>query len=433
MKSNNFFAAAIAAILCVSFVSGQTVVNPGGTINPTRNPNLPPGPGDITNISFNKQAFEASLTNALAPNVMGYQYVLIKGGSVVSQDADGWAQAPGDGNVAMTTSTPTNIGSVAKFLSGTAMIHLMENLNGPGAYDAGQTLQQKLDRPFTTIVPDVWIDGNTPGVASVTLRQLLQHRSGFNDNKPANRNVLGFLKDGDGHFPWQLDQRQYSNINFVLNGYLIPLYEKPWMKGFINTSVNDLGYGIAEADEATRDLTGAEMHKSMKARIWDKMTPKILPNCDAANTLADTAAKHYASSTDTDPGEITSQIVNKGHCSGEGGYYMSALDLANYLAHFSSTDLIVTNTGRNAMFNDAMNPNDRLVWGSSTASNYMATNFNMPNVVWSNGIAGGYRAAIIRFPMNYYLVVLTNSPDLSAGDLFNAGRSAFVAATQHNF
>lgn len=417
MKRTNIFTSILALVILASIGSAQI----GG------------GPGRITTISFNKQAFENSLQNAIAPNVMGYQYVLIKDGALVSEDAGGWAQAPGDGNVQMTTSTPTNIGSVSKFLSGTAMIHLMEKLNGVGVYDNGLTLQQKLDRPFTTIVPDVWIDGNTPGVANVTLRQLLQHRSGFNDDKPANRNVLGFLKDADGHFPWQLDQRQYSNINFVLNGYLIPFYEKPWLKGFVNTSVDDLALGIEDADELTRDLAGAEMHKTMKARIWDKMTPKILPNCDAANTLANTAAKHYTSATDTDPGPLSSSIASQGHCGGHGGYYMSARALGNYLAHFSSTNLIVSSTGRNAMFTDAMNPNDRLVWGSSTASNWMGTNFNMPNVVWSNGIAGGYRAAIIRFPMNYYLVILTNSPDLSAGDLFNAGRSAFVAGMQHNF
>ena len=57
----------------------------------------------------------------------------------------------------------------------------------------------------------------------------------------------------------------------------------------------------------------------------------------------------------------------------------------------------------------------------------------MPNVIWSNGIGGDYRAVIIRLPQNYYLVLLTNSPELSVSQLQSAGVNAFIAGMQHNF
>jgi CubicO group peptidase (beta-lactamase class C family) len=328
----------------------------------------------------------------------------------------------------MTNSTPTNIGSLAKFLSGTAMLNLMEKPPaGPGSWDFGLSLQQKLDRPFTTIVPGVWAFGNTPGVENITFRQLLQHRSGLDDAKVGNRTVLGFLKDPDGFLASQYDQREYSNINYVLNGYLIPMYLAPSLQNSFNAAISVNSLNQTDADAFVRNLSGNAMHAIMKRRIWDQMNPTILPNCDAANTLANTAAYSYASKNDAANGLITSLIDTQGHCGGHGGYYMSSRALAAYLAYFSATDLIVTSEGRNAMYNETMATNDRLVWSSSTENPWLEANFDMPNVIWSNGITGGYRGVIIRLPQNYYLVLLTNSPDLAVNQLRSAGVDAFIA------
>ena len=413
MIRTNIFTSFIAMIVLAAVASAQ--IQPGGS-------------GTFTTITFNKTDFDQSLQGAVGPNVMGYQYVLIKNGAIVSEKAGGKAHSWADGDLDMTTSTPSNIGSVAKFLSGTAMIHLMEKTD---TWDAGQSLQQKLDRPFLSMVPNVWIMGSTPGVENITIRQLLQHRSGFDDAKPSNRNVLGFLKDADGFNPAQYNQREYSNINFVLNGYLIPMYAYPTFKDTLNAMAAMYGLDEEGTDAFVRQSAGISMHSIMKTRIWDNMTPKILPNCDGTS-IANVAALGYSSKWDFN-GEITSAIDNQGHCGGHGGYFLSSRGLANYLAHFSSTNLIVTSEGRNAMFNESMATNDRLVWSSSTSNNWLGTNFNMPNIVWSNGIAGGYRTVIIRLPQNYYLVLLTNSPDLSAGALYTAGVNAFIAGMDHNF
>jgi len=85
------------------------------------------------------------------------------------------------------------------------------------------------------------------------------------------------------------------------------------------------------------------------------------------------------------------------------------------------------------MYNESMATNDRLVWTAATPNRWLGDKFDMPNVIWSNGIAGGYRSVIVRLPQNYYLVLLTNSPDLSVGQLEAVGVNAFIAWMQHNF
>lgn len=88
---------------------------------------------------------------------------------------------------------------------------------------------------------------------------------------------------------------------------------------------------------------------------------------------------------------------------------------------------------RDAMFTEGTPGNDRLVWTSATADDWMKTKFEMPVVVSSNGIPANGRTVLIRLPQNHYLVLFTNSNELSTGDLYNAGVAAFKAGMEHNF
>ena len=110
MKRTNIFTFFIAMILLAGLASAQ--------VQPSTN-------GTVTTMTFNPTAFNRSLQTAVGPNVMGYQYVLIRNGAIVTERAGGKAHTGLDGELPMTTSTPTNIGSLAKFLSGTAMLSLI--------------------------------------------------------------------------------------------------------------------------------------------------------------------------------------------------------------------------------------------------------------------------------------------------------------------
>ncbi len=425
MKLRNFLTS-FAAIAILASIATAQIGRPAGGIT------TPP-------ITFNKQAFDQSIVDGLDGNVMGWQYVLIKKGQVVTEDAGGLAQNAADGNIPMTVNTPTNIGSVSKFLSGTAMLGLMQKPQTISQYDQGLSLDQKLDRQIWTVMPNAWVSGmktgvgNLPGVEDITFRQMLQHRTGFDTDKVGNRTVLGYLKDANGFLPGQYDVREYANINYVLNGYLLNAYSNASFKQSWNNAQAMYGWSNEQTDAMFRQAMGTGMHNLMKTRIWDKMIPKISPNCDAANTLQNVAAYGYDSATDNGAGQITSSIDTQGHCGGHGGYYLSGRGLANYLAHFAATDLIVDQEARDLMHTDAMAPADRLVWSFNQSSNYFGTNFNMPNVAWTNGVAGGWRTVVIKFPLDYYLVMITNSPDISANGLRAIGFQAFRDATEHNF
>ena len=401
---------------------------------------VPRGPQGVKakTIELNKAVFDQSLSNAVGPKVMGYQYVLIKDGRLVTEKAGGLAQTSKDGGpLNMTTRTPLNIGSLQKFVTGTALLNLMEH---PTKWSPGvnKSLRNQLDLPIWGQFPSLWVNlipGTNvpcPQIRCIHYRQLLQHRSGFNNDKESNRTVLGFLGDGDGFLASQYDKRVYSNINFVLTGYLLPGYERNYFLNEIMANAVKFP-NTSSADQYVRDQLGKRYNEILHERIFDRMTPKINPTCNGANTVAATAAYGYQTRSDSKPGIITSQIEKKGHCSGEGGYYWSARDFANYVAHFSASDLIVSDEGRDAMFKEGMDNNDRLVWTSATDDDWMKDHFDMKTIVSSNGVVEGSRTVLIRLPQNYYLILFTNSEDLSATDLFKAGVAAFKAGMDHNF
>jgi CubicO group peptidase (beta-lactamase class C family) len=422
MKVKEFTATLILITLSFSMIAAQAPRGPQGLQTKT--------------ITLSKTAFDQSLSSTVGPKVMGFQYVLIKDGQLVTEKAGGLAQSAKDGALNMTTRTPLNIGSLQKFITGTALINMMEH---PTKWSPGQNqnLRNRLDSAIWGQFPSLWVDlippptVQCPQIRCIKYRQLLQHRSGFNNDKASNRNVLGFLGDGDGFLASQYDKRQYSNINFGLAGYLLPGYERGYFLNEIMANAVNLPT-LSSRDQYVRDQLGRRYDQILHERIFDKMTPKINPTCDGANKVAATAAYGYQSKTDTNNGIITSAI-EKGHCTGEGGFYWSSRDFANYVAHFSASNLIVSEQARDTMFTEGMPKDDRLVWSSANSDDWMKTKFKMDVIVWFNGIVEGTRAVLIRLPQNHYLILFTNSEDMSAGDLYNAGVAAFKAGMDHNF
>jgi CubicO group peptidase (beta-lactamase class C family) len=426
MRLKKFTASLLLLVVCSPWISAQ----------------VPRGPQDMQTktITLNKATFDQSLKNAVGPKVMGYQYVLIKDGRLVTEGAGGLARTSADGSpMMMTVKTPINLGSLQKFITGTALLNMMEH---PTNWSPGKnySLRNRLDMPIWGQFPSLWVDlipsSNVPcpQIRCIKYRQLLQHRTGFNDLKQpdASRNVLGFLGDNDGFLASQYDKRQYSNINFVLAGYLLPVYEKTHFANEI--MANAVQYtNLTQADDYVRNQLGKRFDQILNERIFSKMNPKINPSCDATNELKNTVAYGYATKTDTNPGVISSQIEKKGHCTGEGGYYMSARDFANYAAHFSASNLIVSQEGRDAMFKEGMPFNDRLVWSSANSDDWMETHFKMPVIVWSNGIPKNGRTVLIRLPQNHYLILFTNSNEMTVNDLYDAGVAAFKDGMEHNF
>ncbi|HEX8247510.1 MAG TPA: serine hydrolase [Pyrinomonadaceae bacterium] len=389
--------------------------------------------------TFKKELFNAAIKNQVEPKVMGYQYVLIKDGKIAAEGAGGKARTGSDGNMDMTPSTPQNVGSLIKFMSGTAMINLFEKPAAKTDSDYKKNgLQANLDRVVWAEFPKVWL-GVIPGPYEkgvtqrrITFRHLLQHQSGFDEEWKGPKT--------DGTFPSQLKNqfnadlfgtRKYANVNFTLASYLLPLLESHNLNYDLDIETN--GLSMTEGDKLVRDKLGLRMDALMRERIWNKMSPKFNATCDPKNVVKNTAAYGYPSKQAKGGGEFYSMKETIGHCVAVGGYYTSARDFANYVAHFSQTDLVVTEAGRNAMFNDKTPKDDQLVWSSATYNKWISDNFKMPLVAWSDGAAGGVRTVLLRLPDNYYLVLFATSPEINSGGLFNVGVSAFQEGMKHNF
>ena len=389
--------------------------------------------------TLKKDVFDAAMSRMVRPNVMGYQYVLIKDGKFVTEGAGGKARTGSDGDLNMTTSTPINIGSLAKFLSGTARINLFEKPAPKTDSDYKKNgLQANLDRVIWAELPKVWLDQipgpyvKGPQQRNITFRKLLQHRSGFDEDLKTTKKLTTFISALDEEFnPALFDKRKYTNMNFTLGGYLLPLIEYHNLNYDLDIETN--GMSQTDADKLVRDKLGWRMDTLMRERIWSKMSPKFNITCDPTKDAKNTGAFGYINKDKKGGGVMNSMMETNGHCVGVGGYFTSARDLANYVAHFSQTDLIVTQAGRDAMYKEGMPEDDRVVWSVATVDNWIKTNFNMPYVLWSDGGSDGNRTVLVRLPNNYYLILFANSDDLKTPNLYNIGVAAFKEGMKHNF
>lgn len=208
--------------------------------------------------SVRKSAFDFSVHQALQGKVMGYSFLLMKDGQVVSEGAGGSARNVADGVKPMTTRTPQNLGSLFKFITGMSMLHVLER---PPAGSAGgkNTFQARLNAPAALLYPQIWQDAiKTPAIRTITIRQLLQHKSGF-------RNCKGGVIDcfGQSFDPKLMGVWNYENVNFELTGYLLAVYTKPGLLQAINGVPNSMS--LADRDNNFQIAAGQQMDSFLRS------------------------------------------------------------------------------------------------------------------------------------------------------------------------
>lgn len=380
--------------------------------------------------SFDKSAFDASAHQALKGKVMGYSFLIMKDGKLVSEGAGGYARNQADGLKAMTTSTPQNLGSLFKFISGISMLHILEQ--PPAGSAGGQgSFAARLDAPAALLYPQIWQNAiKTPAIRTITFRQLLQHKSGF-------RGCSDPMACFSGAFdPGLIGQRDYENINFALTGYMIGVYTKPDILKNTNMIANSTP--VAEKDRVFTIASGLQMDSFINDKLFKLVQGKISASCDAANEYKNTGAYSYTSASDKSNGIITSRMASGKPCVGSGGYWMSIRDFANFAAHALHSNKIISASTRKLLYNDQMAPDDRLVWSFTKSNSWIKTNFGMNTIIYSGGdqpYGGGQGAhtAIVRLPLGYEVLVFANSDDLGSSSLANIGIAAFKAGMEHNF
>ena len=377
--------------------------------------------------TLDRKAFEDSLHAAVAPNVMGYTFLLIKDGRVVTEGAGGLARNAADGEMKMTTSTPQNMGSLFKFITGVTVLHLLDRAPA-GSAGGNNSFQTRLDAPVKLLYPQLWNAGiKTPTIRNITFRHLLQHRSGFRGcstplgcfGKPYNTTLLGV--------------RKYENINFQLLGFLIPLYTNPELNQGLNAVAKTVPED--EGDHHIQMVLSDRMDRFLHQTMFPLAPGKISASCDAENEYRATGAYGYVSKSDTGKGIITSRKAGGKPCVGSGGYWMSIRDFGAFVAAALHSDRMLSQQARLEMYRTGMPADDRLVWSFTTSDPWISDKFKMSTIIWSNGIQpydGGqsFNTVLLRLPLNYELMVFVNSGGMSVNSLASAGLKAFRAGME---
>jgi len=354
----------------------------------------------------------------------------MKDGKLITEGAGGNARNAADGLKPMTTSTPQNLGSLFKFISGVSMLHILERPPAGSAGGKGSFIDH-LDAPVALLYPQIWQNAvKTPAIKTITFRQLLQHKSGF-------RSCSDPMDCFSGTFDADLiGKRSYQNINFALTGYMIGVYTKPSILTNTNAIANSTP--VAEKDRVFTVASGLQMDTFINDKVFKLAPGKISASCDAANEYKNTGAYAYKSASDKGKGIITSRMAEGKPCVGSGGYWMSIRDFANFAAHALHSNKIISASTRKMLYNDEMAPDDRMVWSFTKSNAWIKDNFGMNTIVYSGGdqnYGGGQAAhtAIVRLPLGYEVLVFANSDELGSSSLANIGIAAFKAGMADNF
>jgi hypothetical protein len=372
---------------------------------------------DVPAFAFDKAAYEARVKKAFDNDVLGYEAVLIKNGQVVAQNAGGMARNAADGNVKMSTSMPANIGSTIKFTGGVtllALFHSKDKTINP----KGLSVDQWLDLPIAPYFPALWQKGMDASIKGITFRQVLQHKSGFRGLTAEEKGA-----DGDKRFydylatgvkPENVNVRSYQNANFSLVTYLIPMIANPGLMAKVDQDAAK-GKWTAEGVEIHKRIAD-EWEKLMHAQSYGKITPAIHPSCNPNaeyTKLGKTWAPDYSSKTDTKPGTTRDSRDANSYCQAQGGWYITARELAAFVANFSATDLLVTGATRDKMYDDDK-ADERLVWSFTISDKLIDNKFHFKKLAYMGGDHGGAHATILMLPGGYYAVGIINSNDFSS-------------------
>ncbi|MGH9752867.1 MAG: serine hydrolase [Blastocatellia bacterium] len=373
---------------------------------------------------FDKAAYEKGVRAAFDGKVMGYATVLIKHGQVVSEVAGGLARNAADGNVKMTTSIPANIGSTIKFTGGVTLLHLFESKSRT------RSMNDWLSLPIYTYFPKIWQDGMDASIKKITFRHLLQHRSGFPKNVSGEdlgddgvKRMFDYLAAGvtDANF----DKRVYANANVSLITYLIPMVANPSLLNIVNQEAAQKKWKAEEAPIHKR--IADEWEKYMHGQIYSKITPAIKPSCNPTVEYAKLNkiwAPDYKSATDTGKGSTRDSRATNGYCQAQGGWYITARELAAFVANFNATNTLVSEQTRDLMFDDD-NQNERLVWSFPISDPLMQQKFKLQVLPYMGGDHGGAHATILMLPNEYYAIGIINSNDMGSGGVTKGLLEAF--------
>ena len=367
---------------------------------------------------LNPTYFNELIKSQVQDKVKGYAFVLANKDGIQTKIAGGWAQDPRDGNVPMTPSISSGLGSISKVLTGMALLHLFEQKKF-----SNRTLEEQLDYKMWFQLPRKWHACLGKNIKEITYRHLLQHRSGF-PKEFDGKGWCDFLRQGVSDK--KIGSNSYSNFNFSIFNYLLPAIAYPEQCRQLHERYQHLS-----SNEYEKEVKYAynEMYLQIMDDVFQRTIRKINPVYHPSTQLNESNyAKSYSDKDDWS-GDV--REYRSRYCAPQGSWYMSAEELAIFARSYGFFNTIISNEAQELVF-DPKNWRKKLIYNKTIFKSEFGLDMEVMASRWAShgGSAGGFRTAIIHLPYGYYGVGLINSPEISSTRIAKIILDSFYEATR---
>ncbi len=362
--------------------------------------------------AFDVDEFEARIRDKMDDETLGYSYVINFEKKHARSDGRGMARNSSDGFLLQSEYKRMNIASISKTITAVAVLQLLE-MNGLSVYD-----------PVGPWLPADWPKGyGFDSPQTITFYDLLTHQSGI-------KQTAGVIKAFDEEFA-ALNLVKWNGLKAVVEYGIIPTY----YGGEENQLYTNINFALFRviipalweaAGQPIDELDANEAAALYQAYVAENVFLPIdihQPSC--ASATGDLNPTHYYNFFG--PKGNGGQTGNWTLSCGSGGWYLSAYELAKFMAYLRYSDRILSPAMRDLMdtlklgwsYNWSLNGNHGQYLAHAGALYFDSEDF--PNRREMQG-------CMMKFPIHVEAVLLVNSSIESNTLPCTALRNAFDAA-----
>lgn len=386
----------------------------------------------LAEAEFDAAIFQESIRQSMGNSVLGYAVVVADRNGIIAKVSDGYARAPGDGNLRMKTFAPANIGSATKLMTGVALLDMLEQ-----HMVTSLSVTSQLNTPMVFYTPDRWrtvYAVDHPELRRITLRHLLSHQSGL-AAEPGSGGSHGTkigraLSQGATASAIGNGRQQYNNNNFTILGYVIASIAYP--NEIDRFERENEHAGLADYNRRAAEFYLSRYERYIRERFLPKTLVQISPTCrPGADIPNGRFAKEYSSRTDP-----SGSFTDAGYCRSQGSWFFSAQELVQFARSLELSSRYVSSATRNLMFNDRAGSrtsalNQALAYNRAIVPGNFGTSIGLNWLAGHGGRTGnGHNAIVMRLPFERVGAGIVTSNEVNPTTLSNRLVSAYYDATR---
>ncbi len=352
---------------------------------------------------FNVVKFRQQIVSALG-TARGFSMVINKGGLWADTFSSGWAyqDARSGAYVNMSINQEINVASVSKAITAVGVLQLLKK--------NGIDITSKIG----TWLPSYWNAKQV--IKDLTFQELMSHSSGLVESNTSYDSIKATVARGLDNPAKPVDV--YANINFALFRAMIPYMNDK------TAAVNKENSMLPGDPDGFENWLSLEYVKYMQTKVFDPIgiaDATCAPNSNTASAFNEYNGGPVNSVVSRTPGDWTNSC-------GGGGYYLSTLELARFMAFLVHSYNMLESTERNTMDFKLMG------WDNEDSpSTDMGPSYGKDGALYwdlnsNNGPdAGepGLQTLIMKFPIGIEIALVVNSIPGNWRNLSNTVRNAY--------